>query len=265
MIGLGLGLNRGAPIRPAPLKIPGCRIWLAADYGISESIGAVTRWVNRGNGTDFEQTVSANRPLLQTNQLNGLPGILFDGSNDFLASGTFDRDSGGYTVFAVIRNASHVSGLTGIFNSWRTDIASRSFMFSVYGAATPPNTLPFARATKTWPGDYVEDTGDQNYIYSVAKWIYGHFTAVDGEIIAGIDFGLGEFSTVNSRVNQLYVAGSIPAYLGCYYMSDATTPVQCYNGHVFEILYYDRALTAKELSFVADYIENKWSLSQRGK
>lgn len=62
--------------------------------------GAVARWVDKGSdGANATQSTLNNRPLYQSSQHNGLPALVFDGANDWLAIPAISRST--FTVFVV--------------------------------------------------------------------------------------------------------------------------------------------------------------------
>ncbi len=84
-----------------PSDIAGLQVWLEAD---SLSLGdgdPVSTWADQsGNGNDATGSGTA-RPTYQTNELNSLPIVRFDGVNDVLAG---NRGSlTGYTLFLIFK------------------------------------------------------------------------------------------------------------------------------------------------------------------
>lgn len=96
-----LGAESAAAFSPA--SISGISLWLKADSIAQSDNTAVSSWADSsGNGYTATQGTSGNQPTLQTNEINGLPVVRFDGSNDYLVS---DAPAGGAEqhLFAVIR------------------------------------------------------------------------------------------------------------------------------------------------------------------
>lgn len=62
------------------------RLWLRADVGVAtDASGSVTNWADfSGHGFDAAPLASSQAPTLQTNVLNALPAIHFDGDDDYL-------------------------------------------------------------------------------------------------------------------------------------------------------------------------------------
>lgn len=60
-------------------------IWFAADNLSLSDTDPVSAWSDlSGNGNDASQPTATNQPTYQTGEINGLPAVVFDGSNDFM-------------------------------------------------------------------------------------------------------------------------------------------------------------------------------------
>lgn len=72
-----------------PTKIAGCKLWLFAGSLSLTNNDPVSSWVDSSSsGNDVAQATGGSQPLYKTNIINSLPSVLFDGTDDFLASGT---------------------------------------------------------------------------------------------------------------------------------------------------------------------------------
>lgn len=70
----------------SPLDISGLKLWLDASAitGLNNN-DSVTTWADiSGNGNDVTQSTGSKKPTYQTNQINGLPAVVFDGVDDQL-------------------------------------------------------------------------------------------------------------------------------------------------------------------------------------
>lgn len=80
-------------------------LWLdAADL---TSAGALALWSDKsGNGRHFTQATASFRPTVNLTELNGMPGVVFDGVNDLLQHGVnlYDTGSPEYTMLFVVRH-----------------------------------------------------------------------------------------------------------------------------------------------------------------
>jgi hypothetical protein len=76
-----------APLYLAPpSSIPSNKVWLDAEYSgfVLSAGGAVEQWQDVLGRASAAQSIVANRPVLTTNLRYDKPGIVFDGTNDYL-------------------------------------------------------------------------------------------------------------------------------------------------------------------------------------
>ncbi len=82
--------------------IPELKVWLKAnELGLSNGASVAT-WSNEGSDGDFTQSTTNYKPTFVTNQVNSLPVVRFDGSDDFMDGSV--TTGGDVTVFAVAAN-----------------------------------------------------------------------------------------------------------------------------------------------------------------
>lgn len=94
---------------PAPGDIPGAAFGYAAHQitGLADE-AAVASWEDlAGFGPDLAQATGAKRPTYQTNEINGLPIVRFDGTDDIIAAALASVISQPFTLFLI---AKHTSG-----------------------------------------------------------------------------------------------------------------------------------------------------------
>jgi hypothetical protein len=106
----GLGQRLAPQSVLDPNEITGLARWFKADAITGKNDGdSVSQWDDSsGNAGHATQGTGANQPTYQTNELNGLPVLRFDGTNDFL--GLSAISSSAQTVFVVAKQASAVAG-----------------------------------------------------------------------------------------------------------------------------------------------------------
>lgn len=97
------------PASWTPADLADLFAWYKADAitGLSDGDPVSTWSDSSGGGYNLTQTSTA-RPLYQTNTLNGLPVVEFDGTDDYLAASTaanwkFLHDSTGSSLFIVLK------------------------------------------------------------------------------------------------------------------------------------------------------------------
>lgn len=92
----GVGNATGANSQPQNV------MWFAADSLNLSNGDPVSIWNDiSGNGNDAEQSVSASQPTFTTGEINGLPAVVFDGTNDFMPFDGNQIANSDYTVIFV--------------------------------------------------------------------------------------------------------------------------------------------------------------------
>lgn len=75
----------------SPTEIPGMKLWLKADAGITAPGGKVSHWADQsGSANDATQSNVALRPLIMNNIINGKPAVAFNGTTDRLDGTTIN-------------------------------------------------------------------------------------------------------------------------------------------------------------------------------
>ena len=94
----------------SPGKLSGLALWVRTDAGVGmDAAGRVSEWRDQsGRGNHLLQTTLASQPVYAHGQVNGLPVLRFDGTNDTLQFTT--RFNGTIrAVFAVLKQAGEQS------------------------------------------------------------------------------------------------------------------------------------------------------------
>lgn len=97
----------------SPTDVANLFAWYEADsLGVSAGLtngAAVATWADQsGNRYDVTQATGANQPIFNTNQINGLPALTFNGTTQFLGA-TIPNTNQPLTVFAFYKTAT-ISG-----------------------------------------------------------------------------------------------------------------------------------------------------------
>ena len=108
-----------------PTDISGMQLWLRADKitGLSDG-DSVTTWLDEsGQSNDVTQATAANKPTWQTNEINGLAVVRFDGTDDHLvqASDILSADYDDWTIIVVYTNVADEFQARTIFSRSRID------------------------------------------------------------------------------------------------------------------------------------------------
>jgi hypothetical protein len=240
-----------------PLSISGCKLWLdAADTStISLSGSDVTQWDDKsGNGYNFAQGTSANRPKSGTRTQNSLNVIDFDGTNDSLtttaAKSAFNfLQNSVSTIFRVIKQDSN-SGVRFILGT--NDGSFSSIGIFQYTSSTNE----FARCGGG-SGSAVYDisiTADTNAKYQAYKSDPANGTAANR---IKVSTNAGAFTGTNTGTASTSASNStIDFILG----NDSNGGSLPYDGFIAEILIYDTILSAGDITDVQNYLAGKWAI-----
>lgn len=101
----------------APTDYPNLDVWLKADTITGISSGSpIDTWVDSGPaGHNATQTTGSNQPLYETNTLNGLPVVRFDGTNDWM-SGTMTASSTRTIYVAAVKRSAVTAASKTVFS-----------------------------------------------------------------------------------------------------------------------------------------------------
>lgn len=201
-------LNTGgfAPIEFSPLDLGNLLLWVEADYGITLNGSNVSQWADKsGNNNHLLQATAANQPTYATNQINGLPAITFDGTNDFLnLTSNIHISTGDRTNVAIYKRNSTAN--QGIFTATSNDYAYLqigALWFSGYNQYISGSTM----TTGSW---YVRTTAVTTNVstdyYSNGANI-GSSGANPDEFIYTIGSDLGSNGYLNGQLYGLLVFG----------------------------------------------------------
>ena len=229
------------PLTQVPLTIPSCVLWLdAADSSTVTIATGVSSWRDKsGNGLNALQATGSLQPVYTQNVLNGLPGLYFDGADDFLSiadNPLLEFATGGYTMFVLCRyitvglvakfsKGNHAS--TDVGYSWtstsmrgRTDSAVSYSSNSSY-SANSNNILTFVQKSNGSDQEYYKDNA--SFATSIA---------------AGGTTG----TTTSFRIARS--GGS-----------------SCCEMYAMEFVFYNRECTSSEITLINRYLSNKWGIA----
>ena len=219
-----------------PTDITGLHLWFditdvlsgaepSADAPIG---GAGALWQDKsGNGWDASQSTGIKQPLYKTNIQNGLPAILFDGTDDFLQV-ISDSINQPYTVIMVGRP---------------TDIEPQHIWLS-----NRPNASDMIvyEATDFYMRSFtLQDTGfnlvqDTNYKIIMTFDGASSLCRLNG----------ADSATLSPGTNLLYNIN----------IGSGATGSQNFAGYIFEIIVYAKVLNPTEVGQIETYLNTKWGL-----
>lgn len=198
-----------------------------------------------GNNSHFTSRNAARQPLFKTNIQNGLPGILFQDSNDVLENLSCARglDTTKGTIFTVGTPA---------------DTTSRKTVYNFYPLVSNATFLQmFLREVNN---DFVADvptsattaTGVVSGNYSAIPGIWYHQYSSAGQSVYwnGVLQGSGTVATTYQIPKPMRMLIGANRLYGSAFL-----------GYLHEFIIYDRVLSASEITTVQNYLKWKWGIS----
>lgn len=210
--------------------LPGLTLWLDAQ---SIGLGAASAWTDKsGNGNNAVQANGANQPVNTANQINGKPALIFDGTNDYLATNAF---TGGNlttsTIFIVAKRAVSGVGSAGMYLVDGIDGTNRQAILS-------------ADATQY----YLQYGGDVLTSSTVASVLpHVHCAVFNG---ASSNYYVDGVSVISGNAGSNQLAGLT---IGARYSTS-----NFFNGSMAEVITFNRALSNTERLLINQYLDNKW-------
>jgi len=253
-----------APVVNPPVS--GYKVWLDASDAttITSSSGSVSQWTDKSaNGYTFTQATSTNQPTTGTRTINSKNVLDFDGTTDYL-----------YSTAAISTWKFLHSAVSTIFIVANTDVTngSHSFISTQAGSTSRIGFYTYqdmgnmyARADRGVAGSTVYNsayalsynTGNYYFTY---KSDPTNATAADrikisqnGGTYYGTNTATNAASTADSE-NSLTIGCLLDLFNGVRY------PQNWHNGTIGEILIYDSALSAGNITDTQSYLATKWGI-----
>lgn len=227
----------------------GLGLWLDASAGVeTDGQGRAIRWTDR---TLFSRALSAEeevaRPLVEAGAVNGLPALRFDGVGTILGArvggqGLFESDGG--TFFVVQKQERRSSANTTLTWNAPNSVNKVTLHFSFQDNLLFDfgDTSSGGRVQAVQPADW----DDNWHVIQVSRAGTAASAIVDGFPVFTAEFG----DELDIGVDgDLLVGGSGNALL---------------EGHIAEILIYNRPLSDEEASEVTGYLGARYNLDVSG-
>jgi len=232
-----------------PRQIAGLKLWLDASKitGLNDG-DSVGTWNDlSGNANDATQATSNKKPTFQTNEINGLPAVQFDGVDDTMAIPSITIT--GYTAFVVgIKDSSSTSKMP-LFCS-NPGSSGGGFIFLYYSDANLYST--------TFGGG---GAPNGTFVYSSGAGIN---TALSSAFIGVADYESGAAANtikhyINSTLYSLAYTHSAQTFgTGIEEIGARTNSGDYANAKYSEVLLYNSKLSDANRSLVESYLRTKW-------
>jgi hypothetical protein len=230
-------------------------LWLKADAitGLSDSDPVVTWEDSSGNGHDPTQGTAGFRPLFKANVINGLPAVLFDGSDDILATTSKLNAIMGFdgrgTVYAVMRaDTTSPEQTHTLFAN-----ASGDVHLAVVDTAGS-DTVQAANY------DGTQDTATRPYTmgqWGIPWWMLASLAGSGEGVIDGI---LGGLDT-STNAAETATGATTASKLAEVFQIGGNATVGYLNGYIAELIVFPRGHTGAERRHVLSYLAAKYALT----
>ena len=209
-------------------------------YGIPSDNSFVTDWKDKNPTSTSTYAVSAiadtNRPKYIQSGINGLPALQFDGTDDYLrnVNGVISSGESGYTAIAVFKANDIRQAL--IFS--QGDCAPNGSAAGIY--------MEFGLAGSWGCGT--------NYDYNILSY------KVNTPYVVVVRVNKTQTNVATLYLNKTTASGSptdgtVPLVSGAITVGNGF-----FNGHISEIIVFDRALTDTEIFDIQQYLGKKWGI-----
>jgi len=243
------------------------------DDAETEDGSVISTWYDispqTGTKANFSQTSTA-RPLYKLNIINGLPAVLFDGTNDFMTSVNFPNISTSSTVFMVVKlpsvlaakpifskrsSAGYASSRTNIqVSTTATAGAAWQYCDDIDGATSQSSATACNYASTNTPDVAVNSPYVVSIVYSSNSADGSGTTAATGINFFQNGVGSGSAATTSNTPNTSVTAS---LFLG----KDGTTSPAFFNSYISELIIFDRALKKEERQSIEAYLGKKWGIA----
>ena len=122
-----------------PIPLANLKLWLKADAGITLNGSNVSAWADQsGNNNNASQSVAIRQPVFVANSQNGLPAIVFDGSDDFMITSAIELSGKVYTGYYVFKYIAPIANSDLLVFTTSNYTESGSIYFSNTGTKITP-------------------------------------------------------------------------------------------------------------------------------
>ena len=243
----------GLPGAFSPPDIAGLQLWLKADAitGLNDG-DALTTWEDsHTSNNDFTQATAGKKPTYQTNEINGLPVVRFDGT-DVLTAANFLSSSEG-TIFAVVRHTTALQDNQTLLASGDEGSNFYYVWTRSYSTSATPNAEVSQKNSDTVDALYGSTTivAGTTYLMTWHSSGTAYSLRVNGAaetltIVTGANTGdwFGDTSLLDN-----FSLGAIKRALETGFL----------KGDVGEVIMYDTGLSAGDITSVETYLNARWA------
>jgi hypothetical protein len=237
-------INQAAAAGPQPVS--GMSVWYDASDASTftySSSNIISQWADKsGNSRNATQGTTSQQPTRQTNVINGLPVVRFDGSNDYLEFTNIFQSDTSFTVFWVLRPVAVSTGYKPSFGFLSNAPDSDYGALHYINASAQGASYPFA--------------GGLGWSFYDNSNTYTANTAYSMQFIAdGSTWKVFRNGTQEGGTN----VGSNPNYAKTW-IAAQNNPIRFSQFDFGEILIYNTALNSTDVAANRSYLSTKWGV-----
>jgi hypothetical protein len=240
-----------------PADVTGLRLWLKADAITGLSDGAtLTNWLDQsGLGNNAGMGTESFKPTYQTNEVNGLPCVRFDGTDDRMDIVTADmlaasNNAAGFTAFAYVNLSSPSNASRDIY----------SISNGVDGTAVRIKFGQRAVTLGEWSmsGRRLDADTAQNLVGNQTQTGWQLITVVSDW--ANSDAFIYRGTSTEASTTTWLTAGNTSATdaLACHIGSAPSAGSEFWIGDIAELAVYDNAVASGDRTALWDYFQAKY-------
>lgn len=200
---------------------------------------------------NISQGTPSRRPVLTRAAINGLPALLFDGTNDFLENTTLLMDTKlpNYSII-VVGQCSNILKSNPIFGQYiagdTSDHTNHFLRIDKDGVVNADQFTPFGGSTSTLRPFFIRK--NENFIITLTRSNNAPLIYVNGILRTNI-----------SNTGETY-DGITPNRTIVGYRSSVTDTTKYFSGYIAEIIIFDRTLRNEERNSIEKYLGQKWKI-----
>ncbi|WP_456429130.1 Pvc16 family protein [Rhodocaloribacter sp.] len=247
----------GPPV--APDQLPGLRLWLRSDLGVTYDAEGVSAWADQsGEEHHALQSDADRRPQFTAHGIGTRPVLRFDGADDYLALENFSYDTAGQlsgiTVCALVKSSSPDRQIILSFDGseyWRLALKDGTSVNAGWDTTDETGSTQLLRTAEAY------DDGRWHLFcgwYEAGAATPNKRLYVDGESVASVTaHGGNDLGSGVTRFGFLGVGSEADVFDG------SRGPSWHFNGDVAEVLVYHRALTDDERLQLEQYFRDRYN------
>lgn len=253
-----------------PYLFSGLKLWLdAADSStlfdattggsLPANNGGVARWMDKGpSAFDFTQSIANNRPARKVQQLNGLDGVYFDGSNDCLykAANVFDTT---VTLLAVAAFDNNTSRRVVCDINTQDGTNFRHLMIEQNTFGTAGSRYGYYATQSVYDSNLATSAGAKLFCITADTTSGNPVIANTAYRVQGVERTLTALSGTLAYKDCTTTNGVMVGAVN----NGGTNPAGTIGmlGHIYEIIVYNVRLSADQIGFVERYLARKWGIT----